>query len=573
MAEAVTTLAALEGLDLPILLLIGFAIFAGTFAAKLSNRLWIPQVVGYLAIGVIIGKSGFKLIDDDTLKSLKPLTYFALGIIGFMIGGELRLTALRKYGRQYLTILLLQGVGAFVVAGGAVAGVAWLLTGKTGTSVALGLLFGAIASATAPAATVSVLKEYKARGPVTRAIYAIIAMDDGLALILFAVAFAAASPMLGGEANGLLRTIGMVVLELVGAIALGAGVGTALNLILRRVRAPELSLTICIGALAAVLGAAMALKLGLILSAMTLGATLANFTSRRNDETFRLVERFSAPIYVLFFVLVGAKLTLKGMDPWLWIVAAPFVIGRVVAKIYGANLGARLVKAAPTVQKYLGWCLFCQGGVAIALAMLAATTLSSDPFASHGGKEIGSAVITIVIATTLLIEIVGPVAVKIAIRKAGESGLDVTEEDLIRSYAVSDVMDARSPSFRGPDTVAEIMKTIAETDAMHYPVLGPHGRLLGIISIQELKASFAGEGMTEWLVTSDVMGPVPATIVESAPLADALELMRQEHIDYLPVLTDGDDPRLAGMLEHRAVNQTISKELLRRRHLADEGLG
>ncbi len=558
----------------PILLIIGFAIFAGTFGAKIFQRLRIPQVVGYIAIGVVIGKTGFRIIDDEQIHSLLPFTYFALGVIGFLIGGELHLKALRKHGRQYLTILLLQGVGAFVLAGVGVGVVALLATGNAPMSIALGLLFGAIASATAPAATVSVLREYKTRGPVTRAVYAVIAMDDGLALVLFAVAFSIAAPLIAGvsDGDGTLAMVGTVAYELVGSVALGVAGGAVLNFVLRRVRAPEMALTIAIGALALVLGGALALHLGLILSAMTLGMTLVNLAPRRSEEAFRIVERFSAPIYVLFFVLVGAELSLEGMQPWLWLLAAPFVLLRMAAKIGGANLGARWVGAAGTVRKYLGWCLFCQGGVAIALAMVAGAALSQEKFGDDG-KTAGKAIIALVIATTLFIEIVGPVAVKLAVHRAGEVGLDVTEEDLIRSYAASDVVDRTCPVFNEGDTVGQIMRTVSATDAMHYPVVDRGGDLKGMISIQGLKASFAGAGMTEWLVAADVMEPVPATVPEGAALDEAMTSMREQHLEFMPVVAGEDNPHLTGVLELRAVNRSISQEMLRRRQLADEELG
>ncbi len=555
----------------PILLVVGLAVFAGTVGARVFQKLRVPQVVGYILIGVLIGRSGLRLIGETAIQSLDPFNYFALGLIGFMIGGELRLEGFRKSGRQYLTILLVQGIGAFVVVGLLVALVGLLVLGDAARAAALGLIFGAISSATAPAATVNVLWEYKARGPVTRAVYAIIALDDGLALVLFALAFSVACRLIGAG-GGTWEMLRVVAQELAGAVALGALAGVLLNGILRRVRAPELALTVTIGVLVLVLGAALTLAFDLILASMTLGVVLVNLAPRRSLEAFAGVGRFAAPIYVLFFVAVGAHLSLQDMQPWMWWLAIPYALGRVAAKVWGANLGARLAGAGRNVRRYLGMCLFCQGGVAIGLSLLARGTLAGEEFGDTGA-QIGTAVIMIVTATTLLVELVGPLAVKLAIQRAGEAGLDVTEDDLVRSYTVGEQMDRTSPRFHEGSTVAEILRTVAETDASCYPVTDGGDRLRGVVTLEALKASFAGgEGMAQWLVASDVMQPAPDTIGQDEPLSEALTRMQELKLEYLPVVGGPGGDRLVGMLELRAVSRSVSQELLRRRHLADEEL-
>ena len=171
------------GTGLPILLVIGFAIFVGSIGARVFQRLHVPQVVGYIVIGVLAGRSGLRLIDDRTIQALLPFNAFALGLMGFMIGGELRGEVFRKYGRQFFKILLAERMWAFVTVGLLVGTTAALVTGDVITSVALGLMFGALSSATAPAATVNVLWEYKTRGVLTTAVFAVVALDDALAKI------------------------------------------------------------------------------------------------------------------------------------------------------------------------------------------------------------------------------------------------------------------------------------------------------------------------------------------------------------------------------------------------------
>ncbi len=541
-------------------MVIGLAIFFGTIGAKIFQWLKIPQVVGYIAIGVIVGRTGLGAIDDATIKSLLPFNFFALGIIGFMIGGELHRDVFRKYGRQFFTILFAEGIGAFVAVSILVGVIAMLLGQSPGVSVALGLVFGAISSATAPAATVSVLWEYKTRGVLTTAVFAIVALDDALALILFSVAASIAGKFVNPDSTGIIETLGHAGWELVGAVVLGVMAGFILNFVLRIVRDPEKSLAFIIGVMLLVIGSARVFGFDLILAAMTLGVVLSNLAPRRSRETFHVVERFAQPIYVLFFVIAGARLHIQGMHAWMWVLVIPYIIGRSAGKIIGANIGARLAGAAPVLRKYLGLCLFSQAGVAVGLSIIA-----GEKF----GGDIGIAIITIIAATTFVAEIIGPPCVKLAVKAAGEIGLNVTEEDLVQTYTAGEMMNRTCPTFTENARLTDIFRTIAETDAMSYPVTDADGKLIGIITLEELKRSFSAEGLTDWLVAYDVMTPVPDTVTEQTGLAEAITRMREQELEYLPVVAGEEDAKLAGMLELRAVNRSISQEILRRQRLAD----
>ena len=559
--------AAFDVSHLPILLVVGFALFAGTLGARVFQRLRIPQVVGYITIGLLVGQTGLGLIDRQAIKALDPFNFFALGVIGFMVGGELHRDVFRKYGRQFLAILLAEGLGAFVAVTLLAGAVVFAVTGSLATSLGLGLLFGAISSATAPAATVNVLWEYKARGVLTSAVFAILALDDGLALILFSIAAAVAGPLTGAAGgDGLFVTIGRVAYELIGAAVLGVLVGVGLNFLLRRAGRHDSALTLTIGTVALLIGGSILLRFDIILAAMALGVTLTNLAGRRSREAFQIVERFSPPIYVLFFVIAGAHINAGGMPLWMWGLAGAYLVGRTGGKMLGAAFGARLAGAAPALRKYLGLCLFCQGGVDVGLAILASARFAD--LEVHG-IGVGGAIMLIIAVTTLVVEVLGPPAVKYAITKAGEVGLNVTEDDLIASYAAGDVMDTEAPTFAADATLGRILGVIALADANAFPVTDGNGRLVGVITIQELKQSFSAEGLSDFLVAADLMQPPPDTVTAATPLADALDLMSSQHLDALPVVAAADDPRLVGLIEQRAVNRRVSEELLRRHRLAD----
>lgn len=546
----------------PILLVIGLAIFLGTVGARVFQWLRIPKVVGYIAIGLLVGRTGLNLVHEDMIQRLLPFNFFALGVIGFMIGGELHREVFRRHGRRFMIILLAEGMATFLVVSLAVSLLAmiWL---PPAHAIALGLMLGAIASATAPAATVDVLWEYKTRGVLTTTVFAIVAMDDGLALVLFALASSVTGLLIGSAGGGIGTMLWSTFYELAGAVALGVATGFGLNTILRRWRERERALTLVIGALALVIGVGLWIGVDVILAAMLLGATLTNLAPRRSHVAFEIVEGFAPPIYVLFFVIVGARLHVTDMAAWMWALAGAFVVGRTGGKLLGAYLGARWGRAADSVRRYLGLCLFSQAGVAIGLAILAAGRFQGESAA------IGNAVATIVTATTFLVQLIGPPCVKLAVKKAGEVGLNVTEEDLVHEYKVADMVDREAPRFPEATRLANILKTIAETDALSYPVVDSDGRLVGLITIAHLKQIFASEGLHQWLLAHDLMEPPPDVASENASLAEAVSRMESEGLDCVPVVAAGEDPVCLGVLELRSVHRRLSQEVLRRQELAE----
>ncbi|NBB96117.1 MAG: CBS domain-containing protein [Planctomycetes bacterium] len=556
------TLAQLNIHHLPILLIVGFALFAGGLGARLFQRLRIPQVVGYIIIGVILGRSGFGLVSDEAIAQMRLFNLVALGMIGFMIGGELRLDVFRRHGRRLMTILLAEGLSAFVLVSPLTFGVTFLFTRDLAVSSALGIVLGAISSATAPAATVDVLWEYKTRGPVTTAVFAIVALDDGLALVLYGMASSVAGLLIGSNGGrSLAESLGWTAWELLGAVLLGVIGGFVLNSVLRLARDHDKALTFILGALVVVLGVAMAAALDVILAAMALGMTVVNLAPRRTRETFNIVERFAPPIYVLFFVIVGARLSVGDMKGWMWALAAAYVLGRTGGKMLGAYLGARWAGAAETLRQYLGLCLFSQAGVAIGLAIMASETFP---------PAIGNAVALIVTATTFLVQLVGPPCVKVAVSRAGEVGMNVTRENLVKLYNVGNVMSREPVCITENAPYHNVCLKVRETDATVYPVVDAEQRLLGVVTVDGLKASLGRDGMADLVVASDLMQPVDDTVAADTPLANAMQRMSERELDYLAVIEPTDDgpPRLLGLLERRAADRFLSRELLRREEAA-----
>ena len=560
---ATFSLGVLEMGQLPMLLLLGAALFGGSLGARLFQWMRIPQVVGYIAIGLLIGESGFKIITMENVESFRQFNYFALGIIGFLVGGELQGHIFKKYGKQFMGILLGEGLSAFALVGISTSLFLYFLTGNVSAALAAGIVFGAIAAATDPASTMDVLWEYRSKGVLTTGLIAIVALDDALAVTLYGFGIAAAGMLLGG-AGSFGQAIGTICLELFGAIATGAAAGLILNFIIRRLHQPDKTLTVAIGSILLVIASSVLLHMDVILATMTMGVVLINIAPRRSKELFGIVRSFSPPIYVIFFVLVGARLGIAHMPGWMWGIVGLYVLCSIVGKMAGTYFGAKITKAPAAIQRYAGMGLFTQGGVAVGLSIMAAQHLGSYPI--MGDLPIGDMIIFCITATTLILQIIGPPMVKLAIRRAGESGMNITREDLIKSFTVADIMESAPSTFSEGDSFQKIMRTLSTTDAMTYPVIDEDRYLLGVITIGGLKTSLGQQGLSQLLVAYDLMEPPPDIASLQMPLEEAMTRMTEQGLDYLPVISSSQDgvQKLEGLLEYRKVERKIGHEILRR---------
>ena len=540
------------------LLLLGLALFGGTIGGRLFQKIRVPQVVGYIAIGILIGESGLKLVRNDVIQTLQPFNYFALGLIGFMIGGELKKDILLKFGKQFINILLFEGITAFFAVSLFVGLIGTMLFGDWKIAWALALLLGAIASATAPAATTEVLREYKARGPLTRTVLGIVALDDGLALLLFAIASSVAGSLSGTINEGVLRIFINPLYEIGGSVILGVLGGLALSSLLKKYFEESRLLAFSVGIVLLISGVAVAVHVDMLLAVMSMGVIVTNFTPRKSKDIFKLVGGFTPPIYVLFFVLVGAKLNISHMTPAIIVLGCVYLAARSLGKAIGANLGARLSKASGSVRRYLPLCLFSQAGVAIGLSIL-----TSHYFPG----EIGNAVVVIIMSTAFILEIIGPTFVKIAITKANEAGLNVTEEDLIYTIKTEDVMDKNPPLIYENMRLMDILKLFSENDNLYYSVINKEKKLRGVITISGIKQMFLETGTGGLILAHDLMESVIAKVSTKTSISEIREIFNRYDIDYLPVVNE--DNELEGSIERRKLQRFISTRMIELQKQAD----
>ncbi len=387
---------------------IGVAVLVGFAGGKLSHKIKFPSVVGYLIAGLILGPSFLNLLHPQVLDKLVVFNDLALSIIAFIIGSELNLSNLKKLGKGIITIIFSESFSAFFLV---TLGV-YLLTKK----LYLALILGAIAPASAPAGTAVVLQEYKAKGPLTQALYAVVGFDDGLGIIIFAFASAIAKLIMGKSVGIMEEAIKGPILEITGSLALGAMLGFLLGFFVRRLRRKEDILALSLATIFILTGVSKFFHFSLILSNLTLGMIFANFFLFANRRVQEVLSSIASPIYIIFFVIAGAHLDIK-LLPAMGILGLIYILCRTIGLVGGASLGATISKSPYVVRKYLGWGILSQAGVAIGLAMLVVTEF---PSLGMEGRNLALKVINTIAATTIVFEILGPIGVKYAITKAGE---------------------------------------------------------------------------------------------------------------------------------------------------------
>ena len=419
-----------------ILFSLSIALFSGLLLSRLAKLLKLPAVTAYLIAGVLIGPfclgafgvEGLGFISLENVESFSIISDVALGFIAYSIGNEFRLTELKQIGKQATVIGILQAVFTTLVVDAALIGLHFLMPDKLPLPAAI--ILGAVASATAPAATLMVVKQYKAKGPVTQTLLPVVALDDAVGLILFAVSFGVAEAIIAGEIS-LVAIIVEPLLEVLISIVLGATMGLIFTFIERffHSRSKRLAvsvafvfLTVAISMLKFNIGG-VHVAFSSLLSCMMLGTIFCNICDFSAELMDRL-DRWTAPIYVLFFVLSGAELNLAVFkDYTVIIIGLVYIIFRCLGKYYGARLSADLTKADPNVRKYLGITLFPQAGVALGMAMK-----------SMELGSIGSIVSNIVLFSVLIYEIVGPFLTKIALTKAGDIDPEKKSSNRIRHH-------------------------------------------------------------------------------------------------------------------------------------------
>ena len=408
-----------------IFLSLSVALLAGLLLSRLAKKVQLPAVTAYLVAGVLIGP--FVLgrigipgigITGEQIEGFALISDLALGFIAFSMGSEFRIAQLKKIGKQATFIGVFQALFTTVIVDAALIGLHLIIPDKF--SIDAAIVLGAVATATAPAATLMVVKQYKAKGPVTDILLPVVALDDAVGLVVFAISFGIARSLGTGAVN-VTSVILEPVLEVVLSLLLGFVMGLLFTLCEKyfhsrskrmAVSVTFVMITVAISSMSFEIGS-IHIGFSSLLACMMLGTVFCNICEV-SEELMERADRWTTPVLILFFVISGAELELSVFaDVMVILIGAVYIVSRSLGKYFGAGISARLSKCDPNVVKYLGITLFPQAGVALGMAIKAIEL----------GPE-GAIVRNITLFAVLVYEIVGPYLTKVALTKAG----DINEE-------------------------------------------------------------------------------------------------------------------------------------------------
>ena len=425
-------------MDFSIFAYVAILLCVALLSTRLVRILKLPNVTGYIVTGIIMGPFVFGLLFNNfTYDGIKEgiiyqhvntinwVSSAALGFIAFSIGTSFKKATIKALGKKVLIITVLEALGATILVLSVLLILHFIFPQYF--AIELVLTLAAIASATAPAATLMVIKQYNARGPLVDTLLPVVALDDAAALILFAIFFQLANTFASGVAISLYTVLLKPLIEIAISVVTGLVLGLLISLMNRFFKSRNNRLIWCIFSVFAALGIYYLFKspylggfeLSSLLICMTAGSIYTNFVSDSN-RTLDVMDRFTSPIYMMFFVISGASLDLtiffnkNGLV--VLIIAVTYVICRFVGKWLGAFSGASITRCEPKVKKYLGFALIPQAGVAIGLATTAYNLFNRNPETAYAG----SLILAIILTSTLIYELIGPMVAKFALNKAGE---------------------------------------------------------------------------------------------------------------------------------------------------------
>ncbi len=400
--------------DIHDLILLGIVIVLGYYVGLSSRKVRLPSLIGYMFLGILMGTSGLNVLSENILDRLSFVSEITLAFVAFLIGAELSISGLKRMGFGIVAIILSESFFAFIFVTVAL----YLLTGD----LPMALLFGALAPASAPAGTVYVIQENRAKGTLTNALYAVVGFDDGLAIIIFGFAAAVAENLLRSEATGEAGSLASSLLkpfiEIILSLIIGGILGFIFSYLERMLSQLRDSLILVIGFILIATGLSITLHLSLILTSMVMGFVFVN-TCREAlvKSVLRQIQVTIPFMFILFFCLAGAHMKLSSL-PELGMIGVLYIISRSSGLILGAALGGMIGKVEKKIKKYIGMGILSQAGVAIGLSLIVRHDLSE--IGTPHADFISISVLATITATCIFFEIVGPILTRIALEKAGE---------------------------------------------------------------------------------------------------------------------------------------------------------
>ena len=428
-------------------LLLGILLVLGLIATRVTRLIKLPNVTGYLVVGLLLAIV-FILMDtfgyknpnyDESLKDTltntnKFVSAIALGFIALSIGEEFKLSKIKQYGSKMAIITLFQALLAAILVDIVLIIVCLILH----VNLAIAICLGAIATATAPAATLMVIHQYKARGALVDILLPVVAFDDAIGLIVFAISASIGKVIVSGETISVVTIVLIPLLEIIGSLAVGFVLGFLMHMLMKFFRSRSNHIIVIIAFTLLGVGVINALntikingenlEFSNLLTCMMIGAVYVNFGNSTTAPTISrdidLMERWTGFLFTLFFVLSGASLAVSATSILessnvatlvaALVIFVAYIITRSVGKYFGAFIGSAITRQEPVIKKYLGLTLLPQAGVAIGMAN------QISGMEAFKVDNIGNIIVTVVLCATLVYELVGPLITKWSLSKAHE---------------------------------------------------------------------------------------------------------------------------------------------------------
>ncbi len=531
----------------------------------------VPKVTGYLLAGILLSPSAINIFSnvlsqriDGSICELRFLCDFALGLIAFSIGGEFQNERFKKMGKKVITISLCETFATFFLVFCSL----FFFTTNLPVAICLGIL----SIATAPAATLLVLREYDSEGVVTNSLLILTGLNNFICLTLFTICFPTVIALSHGESfTTFILTLFSSLGSMLVSLAAGLILGFFLSIFEKRITKANELIVLTVGTIILGIGLAQMLNVSPLLVNLVMGATVINI-AKKGKMLFEEIKRIDLPIYAAFFALSGASLHWELLSV-VGGVGVLYVAGRVAGKVLGVFYGAVQARASQSLKRYGGCGLLAQAGVALGLALLI----------EDRDQKLGEIVSTTIFSTVIVFEILGPLAVRWSVVKSGEVKViklihrdegtpfrDTFREIILRLRHSLGIPVWKSKQFTGEVLVEHVMRTHVEVihEEMHldqilkviehsrynlFPVVNEIGEFTGMISFQDIRDVLYDGIMKDLVIAKDVANPAGPFIHSKSTISKALDLFEGEKIDLLPVIDDQKTKHLLGILTQRDV--------------------
>ena len=548
-----------------IALQLGFIFLSAIVCGKLARMMKLPKVAGYLAGGIIIGPGVLGWLNREMIETVKPLTEFALAIVIFEIGTKFQFKRLKKQGKFLLPLMSADILISMVLVFFAVFAVSLDIT--------MAVMLGILSIATAPAATMLVLKEYHAEGDVTDTIISLVGVNNIFCIVLFEIGLSIVLATQGSVK--FLPQLGANMLFLGEAVFLGVISGIGISYLEQKVTGAE-RIILFLGLVVTIFGFSLWIGVSYMMVFLVMGIALVN-TSEFSEEIHGELDKIGWPLYVIFFFIAGAKLRIENLKA-IGALGIAYLIARAVGKVGGLNLTAILNKNVPSAMRGIGWGLLSQAGLAIGLGMICKQKL----------RDAGLEIETVIVSTIIIFEIVGSVLVKMTVVKAGEVKIiDLIDRAVANPFALSlratsrklliamgigpwekpgrissiktkHIMIKNIKSIQVNANFNDIMHVMAHSRFNNFPVVGETNHYEGMISYPELREVIYDPRLSNIMIAKDFVRMKDVRIDPEMSVNEALELFHRHNLDCLPVV-DSESERLLGLVEQREVLRLCGK--------------